>query len=137
MRLSKSELKLLQKAGYSKKIIGLYGNLINFGFIENPDIALDYKGECGDILKFYLRINENNVIEDARFQYVGCPALAASASILTEVVKNKSLEEAKKITEDDVLQELDGLPDSECHCAELAVITLHRTIAKYEAKKHS
>jgi len=82
--------------------------------------------------KLYLTISENRGIEDVRFQYIGCLALAASGFILTEMVKDKSLEEAKKITEEAVLKALGGLPDAECHCARLAITTLHKTIAKYE-----
>jgi NifU-like protein involved in Fe-S cluster formation len=132
MRLSNDELALLKKAGYSTRIIDLYREMTNFGFIENPDAALDYKGPCGDIIKLYLTINEKNVIGDAKFQYIGCPALAASGSILTKMVKDKSLQEAKKITEEAVLTELGGLPDAECHCAKLATTALRKTIAKYE-----
>jgi len=135
MRLLKGELELLKKAGYSTRIIELYLELTNFGFIENPDVALDYKGPCGDIIKLYLTISENSVIEDARFQYIGCPALAASGFILTKMVKDKSLQEAKKITEKAVLKELDGLPDAECHCAKLAITALRKTFAKYEKVK--
>ena len=135
MVLTKSELELLKKAGYSKRIIELYKDMANFGFIENPDTALDYKGPCGDIIKFYLMINRDDVVQDARFQYIGCPALAACGSILTQIIKNKTLQDVKKITEDDVLRELEGLPDEECHCAELAVTTLYKTITKYEETK--
>jgi len=134
-KLTKENLELLKAAGYSGKVIELYLELTNFGFIENPDVALDYKGPCGDIIKLYLTISENSVIEDARFQYIGCPALAASGSILTKMMKNKSLQEAKKITEDEVLKELGGLPDVECHCAELAVTTLHKAISNYKEKE--
>jgi NifU-like protein involved in Fe-S cluster formation len=132
MRLSKGELELLKKAGYSPRIIELYRELTNFGFIEDPDVALDHKGLCGDIIKLYLAISENRVIKGARFQYIGCPALAASGSILTEMVKGKSLQDAKKITEEAVLKALGGLPDAECHCAKLAITALRKTIAKYE-----
>lgn len=131
MRLSKGEVELLRKAGYSERIIQFYSDVSNVGFIENPDIALDYKGECGDIIKFYLIINQDNVIEEAKFQYIGCPALAASGSILIEMVKKMSLQDAKKITEEEVRKKLGGLPDAECHCAKLAVTALNKTIVKY------
>lgn len=132
MRLTKGEVELFKKAGYSEKIIELYIDMTHFGFIENPDVALDYKGPCGDIIKFYLNIKENGVIEDVRFQYIGCLALAACGSIVTGMVKGKSLLEVKERTEDDVLMQLNGLPDDECHCAKLAVTALHKTIQKYE-----
>jgi nitrogen fixation NifU-like protein len=131
MTLLEGEEVLLRNAGYSEKIIQIYSEAPNVGFIENPSVTLDYKGKCGDIIKFYLIINQNNVIEEAKFQYIGCPALAASGSILTEMVKKKSLQDVKKITEDEVRIKIGGLPDAECHCAKLAVAALNKTIAKY------
>ena len=132
---TRENLELLKAAGYSGMAIELYGNKVNVGLIENPDVALTYTGPCGDTIKLYLKINKDKVIEDAKFQYLGCPASAACGSILTQIIKRKRLQEAKEITEDDVLKELDGLPDNECHCAELAVTTLYKTISKYEEKE--
>lgn len=125
-------MKLLEGAGYSRKVIKLYGNKVNVGVIENPDVALAYTGPYGDAIKLYLKITRDDVIEDARFQYLGCPASAACGSILTQIIRGKTLQEAKEITENDVLKVLNGLPDDECHCAVLAVTTLHKTIVKYE-----
>ena len=134
-KLTMENLELLKAAGYSGRVIELYGNKVNVGLIENPDVALAYTGPCGDTIKLYLKINKDEVIEDAKFQYLGCPASAACGSILTQIIKRKRLQEAKEITEDDVLEELDGLPDNECHCAELAVTTLYKAISKYEEKE--
>ena len=133
--LSKDELSLLAEAGYSKKAIELYDGKVNVGVMENPDVALAYTGPCGDTIKLYLLIGKDDMIEDAKFQYLGCPTSAACGSILTQIINGKTLQEAKKITKDDVLKELGGLPDEECHCAELTVSTLYRTIAKYEEKR--
>lgn len=128
----KEEFNLLEEAGYSREIIDLYSDKVNVGIIENPDVALAYTGPCGDTVKLYLKIGRDNVIEDARFLYLGCPASAACGSALTQMLKGKRLEEAKEITERDVLMELGGLPDTECHCAELAVTALHKTITRYK-----
>jgi NifU-like protein involved in Fe-S cluster formation len=125
----------LKSAGESGKAIELYGNKVNVGVIDNPDVALAYTGTCGDTIKLYLKMNNNKVIEDAKFQYLGCPASAACGSNLTQIIKGKRLQETKEITEDDVLMELNGLPDNECHCAELAVTTLYKAISTYEAKE--
>jgi len=133
--LIKEKLSLLEEAGYPKKAIDLYGGRVNVGVIENPDAALAYTGPCGDTIKLFLKIGEDDVIDDAKFQYLGCPASAACGSILTQMIKGKTLLEAKKITEDDVLRALGGLPGDECHCAKLAVTTLQKTISKYEENK--
>ena len=103
--------------------------------MERPDVALAYTGPCGDTIKLYLKISEVDVIEDATFQFLGCPASAICGSTLTQLIKGKTLQEAKTVTEEDVLEDLGGLPGEECHCATLAVSALHKTISKYEEKK--
>lgn len=134
-KLTKEQFELLKDVGYSVKVIELYMNKANVGVIENPDVNLAYRGPCGDTMKLYLKISNDTIIEDAKFQYLGCPALASSGSAITRIVKGKSLEEAKRITEHDILQELGGLPESKLHCPKLAVTTLQKAIAKYEERK--
>ncbi len=129
------ELDLLRKTSYSNKVVQLYFNRVNVRKMENADVALAYTGPCSDTIKFYLKIERNNKIEDASFQYLGCPASAACDSILSQFVKGISLEKAKEITENEILKELGGLPGDECHCAKLAVTTLHKTIARFERRK--
>ncbi len=75
----RENLELLKAAGYSGKAIELYRNKVNVGLIENPDVALAYTGPCGDTITLYLIINKDKIIEDAKFQYLGCPASAARA----------------------------------------------------------
>ena len=110
-------MSLLEEAGYSKKAIELYGGRVKVGVIENPDVALAYTGPCGDTIKLFLKIGEDDVIDEAKFQYLGCPASAACGSILTKMIKGKALLEAKTITENDLLRELGGPPEEEYHCA--------------------
>ena len=129
--LSKEKLNLLKEAGYSEKAIKLYSDRVNVGVIENPDVTLIYEGHCGDSIKLYLKI-QGDLIEDAKFQYLGCPGSAACGSTMIQLVKDKTLSEAKQITKKDILAELNGLPGDESHCAELAVTTLQRTVMKYE-----
>jgi nitrogen fixation NifU-like protein len=136
-KLTTEEHKLLREAGYSDKVIELYKNKVNIGLIKNPNVALAYTGPCGDTMKLYLRINESDIIENAKFQYLGCPGAASSGSAITAIAKGKRLEEAKKITEHDLLKELDGLPESKLHCPKLAVTTLQKAIVEYEKKKAS
>jgi NifU-like protein involved in Fe-S cluster formation len=128
-------MQLLKAAGYSKKVVELYAKKVNVGAIINPDVAFTYTGPCGDTIKLYLKIRRDDIIEEARFQYLGCPASAACGSILTQMITGKTIQEAKKLTDDDVLTKLDGLPDEDCHCAELVVMTLHQTIIHYQEKE--
>ena len=134
-KLTKEKIELLKEAGYSRNAIELYGNRVNVGIIENADVALAYTGLCGDTTKLYLKINDQNMIEDAKFQYLGCPASAVCGSIVTQIAKGKTLQAAKEITEEEILKELGGLPGDECHCAELVVTALRKTIKKYESNK--
>ena len=120
------------ESGYSKKAIELYVNNVNVGKLENPTVVTTFLGPCGDLIKLYLRINERDVIEDAKFYYLGCPGSAASASAMTTLLKNKAVNQAKKLTEDDILVELGGLPKSKLECATLSVKTLRKAIAEYE-----
>ncbi len=130
--ISEEESRLLLETGYPRKAIELYADRVNVGIIENPDAVLAYTGPCGDTIKLFLRISEDDVIHEAKFQYLGCPASAACGSTLTLMVKGKSLGEANKITEDELLSELGEMPGEECHCAKLAVTALKMTISEYE-----
>ena len=126
----------MKDAGYSEDVIELYRDKVNVGVIDNPDVNLAHTGPCGDTMKIYLRISDD-VVEDAKFQYLGCPGAASSGSAITRIVKHKTLEEAKKINEQDILQNLGGLPESKLHCPTLAVTTLQKAIAKYKERKRT
>ncbi len=134
-RLTKEELTLLRESRYSKKAIELYVDKVNVGVLKKADMVQTYTGPCGDVIKLYLKLNKNDVIEDAKFHYLGCPGSASSASAMTKLVKGKTIDEAKKITEDDVLKELGGLPKPKLDCPKLAITTLRKAIAEYEKKK--
>jgi NifU-like protein involved in Fe-S cluster formation len=134
-KLTKEEFELLKEAGYSEKVIELYRNKVNVGVIDKPDVNLAYTGPCGDTMKIYLKISDEGVVEDAKFQYLGCPGAASSGSAITRIVKGKKLEEAKRITEQDILKDLGGLPESKLHCPKLAIATLEKAIAIYEGRK--
>jgi nitrogen fixation NifU-like protein len=130
---AKSKIEeLLLKAGYSTKAVKLYASKVNVGSIEKPDVSISYTGlPCGDIITLYLKL-ENGIIKDAKFEYKGCVGTACSGSALTSLIIGKSIEEAWKVTKEDILKELDGLPES--HCAELAVNALRKALKKLEDK---
>jgi nitrogen fixation NifU-like protein len=131
-KLSEEELKLMVESGYPPKAIELYVNNVNVGTLENPSVVTTFLGPCGDLIKLYLKISEDEIIEAAKFYYLGCPGSAAAASALTVLLKGKTVSEAKKLTEDDILVELGGLPKSKLECAMLSVRTLRKAIAEYE-----
>lgn len=119
---------LLLKAGYSAKAIKLYASKVNVGSMDKPDVSVAYTGlPCGDTITLYLKL-ENDVIKDAKFEYKGCAGTACAGSALTSLLIGKRIEEAWKITKEDVLRELNGLPET--HCAELAVNALRKALEK-------
>jgi nitrogen fixation NifU-like protein len=131
-KLSEEELKLMVESGYSSKAITLYVDNVNVGKLETPTIVTTFLGTCGDLIKLYLKINEKNIIEDAKFYYLGCPGSASSASAMTMLLKGKTIKQAKRMTGDDILSELGGLPKSKVDCTSLSIKTLQKAIAEYE-----
>jgi nitrogen fixation NifU-like protein len=106
----------------------------NVGKMENPDAtATEGSPSCGDQVTVYLKVNEEKqIIEDISFLSYGCASNIATASIITDLAKGKSLEEAKKITWRDAMDALDGLPPVKVHCSVLAADTLQTAISNYE-----
>jgi len=134
-KLSEEELKLMAESGYSKKAIELYVNKVNVGILETPSVVTTFLGPCGDLIKLYLKIGENDIIDDAKFYYLGCPGSAASASAMTSLLKGSTVKQAKKMMEDDIINELGGLPKLKHDCATLSIKTLRKAIAEYEKQK--
>jgi len=126
--------RLLEKSGYSSKAIEYYVKKVNVGRIENPSVHLAYTGPCGDSMEVYLKI-ESDIIKDAKFQATGCAGAFSAGSALIEMVKEKTLEEAGKITEEDIISFLGGIPKQKIHCACLAKRTLQKAIEKYRSIK--
>ena len=126
----KGLVELLKRAGYPEKAIDYYIRKVNVGVIEGADATEAFTGLCGDSMRVYLKVKKG-VIRDAKFQAIGCAGAFASGSTVTEMVKGKALEDAGRITEQDVLQELDGLPGPKLHCARLAIDALKKSIDSY------
>jgi len=119
---------------YSQKVMDHFMNPRNVGVIEDAD-AIGEVGNprCGDIMRMYLKI-KNNVIEDIKFQTFGCGAAVATSSMVTELVKGKTLEEALKVTKMDVADALGGLPPIKMHCSNLAEEAIRSAIENYRKK---
>ena len=122
---------------YTKKVLDLFRNPKNLGKMEDATVtAVAGNPACGDMISFYLKINDQEVIEKASFESYGCAANIATASIVTEMVKGMSLESAwKDITWKKVTEEVGGLPSVKFHCGVLAVGALKRAIRKYYQNK--
>jgi len=130
MKEEKGVVELLRKAGYPERAIDYYVRKLNVGVIEGAEAIDSFTGLCGDSMRIYLKIEEG-IIKDAKFQAIGCAGAFASGSALTEIVKKKTLKDAEKITEHDLIKNLEGLPGPKLHCARLAVDALRKSIESY------
>lgn len=119
---------------YSDKVMDHFTNPRNVGEIENADgIGEVGNAKCGDIMKIYLKI-DNNIITDVKFKTFGCGAAVATSSMATELVKGKSLDEALELSNAAVAEALDGLPPVKMHCSVLAEEALKAAIEDYYKK---
>ena len=119
---------------YTKKVLDHFMHPHNVGKLENPDAqATEGSPACGDMVKLYLNVDESSkVIQDISFESYGCASNIATGSIITDLAKGKTIEEAKKIDWKMANEALDGLPAVKVHCAVLAVDALRTAIENYE-----
>ncbi len=117
---------------YNDKVIDHFQNPRNVGSMEDASVsATEGSVACGDMMTIYLKV-DNDIIKDVKFESYGCAANIATASVVTELAKDKTLDEAKAITWNDVVEALEGLPKIKYHCSSLAVETLHAAVDKYK-----
>ncbi len=122
-------------SGYSDKVMEHFAHPKNVGVIEIPSgVGKVGNPVCGDIMELFIKV-ENGKISDAKFRTFGCGAAIATSSMVTEMVKGKTIEEAMKITPTSVAEELEGLPKNKFHCSNLGAQALHKAIEDYLSKK--
>lgn len=120
---------------YTEKVMEHFRNPRNMGEIPNADgVGTVGNPVCGDMMTIYIKVKDNH-IEDIKFKTFGCGAAVATSSMVTELAKGKTLEEALKITRADVAAELGGLPPIKMHCSNLAADGLHAAIEDYRKKQ--
>ncbi len=112
---------------YSKTVIDHWMNPRNFGKLDNPDGYGRITGPCGDTMEIFLKIKDEK-IEDAHFLTDGCGTTIACGSVITELIKGKTIEQVKQITSDNLLKKIGGLPPLDEHCVVLATNTLQSAI---------
>jgi nitrogen fixation NifU-like protein len=121
---------------YSEKVIDYFMNPRNVGDIPDADgVGEVGNPKCGDVMKIYLDVDENEIIRDVKFETFGCAAAIATSSMATEMVKGLTIDEALKITNREVASELGGLPSEKVHCSLLAEEALRAAVANYREKK--
>ena len=110
------------------------------GEMKDADVVGEYGNPvCGDLMFIYIKVANKDgkeIIEDISFQTFGCAAAIATSSMITELAKGKTLDDARKITRDDIATSLGGLPPQKLHCSNLAADALHDAIQKYYSKKN-
>ncbi len=120
---------------YSEKVMEHFKNPRNAGEIKDADgVGTVGNPVCGDMMTIYIKVKDDR-IEDIKFKTFGCAAAIATSSMITELAKGKTIEEAEKITRDDVAKELDGLPPVKIHCSNLAADALKAAIEDYREKR--
>ena len=121
---------------YSEKVMDHFTNPRNMGEIEDSSgVGTVGNAKCGDIMRMYLDIDENQVIQEAKFKTFGCGAAVATSSMATELVKGKTVQEALEVTNKAVMEALDGLPPVKVHCSLLAEEAIHAALWDYAQKE--
>ncbi len=121
---------------YSEKVRDHFANPRNVGTIEDANgVGEVGNAVCGDIMKMYLKINDDGIIEDVKFNTFGCGAAIATSSMATEMIKGKSIEEAAQLTNKAVVEALDGLPPVKVHCSVLAEEAVQAALEDYRRRK--
>jgi len=125
---------------YSKKVVEHFIHPKNVGEIKNADgIGKEGNPVCGDVMYIYIKVAKNKqgkeIIKDIKFKTLGCAAAIATSSMVTELAKGKTIEQAMKITRNDVVDSLGSLPPIKMHCSNLAADALHKAIEDYINKK--
>ena len=120
---------------YSEKVMDHFMHPRNVGEIEDADgVGMVGNAKCGDIMKMYLKIDENDVIVDCKFKTFGCGAAIATSSMATELIKGRTVKEALELTNSAVVEALEGLPAVKVHCSVLAEEAVKTALADYYKK---
>ena len=122
---------------YSEEVMEHFTNPRNVGEIENASgVGTVGNAKCGDIMRIYLDVDDNQIIRDCKFKTFGCGAAVATSSMATEMIKGKSIQEALKLTNKAVMEALGGLPPVKVHCSLLAEEAVHAALWDYAEKHH-
>ena len=120
---------------YSEKVMDHFMHPRNVGEMENPSgVGEVGNAKCGDIMRMYLKIDENDIITDVKFKTYGCGTAIASSSMATELIKGKSINEAINLSNKEVAENLDGLPPIKMHCSVLAEEAIKAALYDYQQK---
>ncbi len=125
--------KMLANSGYSATAIRYFIDKPNIGSISNPDHVTEMTGTCGDTMRVCLKF-ENGSIRDIKYQVLGCPGAVAAAMAVADLVKGKTIEDARTLNDGHVFRLLEEIPATKHHCIQLAVKTFHKALTEYTQK---
>lgn len=121
---------------YNPKVMEIFKNPKNVGSLKGANgIGKVGNAACGDVMKIYLKINDNGIIEDAKFKTFGCAAAITSTSVATEMIKGRTIEEALQLKNSEIIEYLGGLPAQKIHCSILAEEAISAAVEDYYKKK--
>lgn len=121
---------------YNAKVMEIFKNPKNVGTLKGANgIGKVGNAACGDIMKIYLKINDNGIIEDAKFKTFGCAAAITTTSVATEMIKGKTIDEALKLKNSEIIEYLGGLPPVKIHCSILAEEAIKAAVEDYYKRK--
>lgn len=121
---------------YNEKVIEIFKQPKNVGSLDNANaIGQVGNASCGDIMKLYLIINDDDIIENATFETFGCAAAIVSSSVATQMIIGKSIDEALKLNNAEIIEFIGGLPSSKVHCSVLAKEAIEKAISNYRSNK--
>jgi nitrogen fixation NifU-like protein len=127
---TRDQHQMLLDCGYSEKAVQYYLEQPYMGSLPDADQISEMLGSCGDTMKIFLKIDDNN-ITDIRYQVLGCPGAISASMAAVDLVKGKSIKQARNLNDGDVFKQLVDIPVKKHHCIQLAVITLHKAIDEY------
>ncbi len=123
---------------YSEKVLDHFKNPRNVGEIPDADgVGTVGNAKCGDIMQMFIKVNDDEIIEDVKFKTFGCGAAIATSSMATELIKGKSIDEALQLSNEAVVEALEGLPPIKIHCSVLAEEAVKAAVDDYHKKKEA
>ena len=128
---------MLSEAGYADPAITYFLEKKYMGFIQDASQVSEKVGSCGDIMKVYLKVDDNNVVQDVRYEITGCAGAVSAAMAVVDLIKDRSIDHALTINDGDVFKQLENIPEKKHHCIQLAVKTMHQAVQEYKAGKAS
>jgi nitrogen fixation NifU-like protein len=127
--------EMMSKSGYSDRAIQYYIERPHIGTLPNADQVSEMTGTCGDTMEIYLKVNDDKIV-NAKYQVMGCAGAISAAMAVVDMIKGKSVKEAKQMVDGDIFRVLEEIPAKKHHCIQLAVKTLHKGLDDYGNNNH-